>query len=75
MTPRQALRLARCNEERAAKYFEAVAAAASDPPIAAFAAQMADERAHVVWVDQWLEKFAPDEPGWNDDPVPPVISE
>jgi rubrerythrin len=76
MTPRQALRLARFNEERAVKYFEAVAAAASDPAIAAFAAEMAeDERNHVVWVDQWLEKFAPDEPDWDEDMDPPVYSE
>ena len=37
MTPRQALRLARFNEERAVKYYEAVAEAATDPAIAAFA--------------------------------------
>ncbi|MGD0186045.1 MAG: ferritin family protein [Roseiarcus sp.] len=76
MTPRQALRLARFNEERAVKYYEAVAAAAIDPAIAAFAAEMAqDERNHVAWVDQWLAKFAADEPGWDEDPDPPVYSE
>jgi rubrerythrin len=76
MTPRQALRLARFNEERAVKYYEAVAAAASDPAIAAFAAEMTeDERHHVAWVDQWLTKYAPDEPGWDEDPDPPVYSE
>ncbi len=76
MTPRQALELARFNEERAVKYFEAIAAAATDPAIAAFAAEMAeDERNHVVWVDQWLAKFAADEPGWDEDPDPPVHSE
>jgi len=76
MTPRRALMLARFNEERAVKYFEAIAAAAIDPQIAAFAAEMAaDERNHVVWVDQWLEQVAPDEPGWDEDPDPPVHSE
>ncbi len=76
MTPRQALDLARFNEARAVKYFEAVAASASDPAIAAFAAEMAeDERTHVAWVDEWLAKFAPDEPGWDEDPDPPVYSE
>jgi len=76
MTPYRALTLARFNEERAVKYFEAIAAAATNPEIAALAAQMAaDERDHVVWVDQWLEKFVPDEPGWDEDPDPPVHSE
>ena len=76
MTPRRALTLARFNEERAVKYFEAIAAAAIDPRIAAFAAEMAaEERDHVVWVDQWLERIAPDEPGWDEDPDPPVHSE
>ncbi len=76
MTPRQALGLARFNEERATKYYEAVAAAATDPAIVTFAGEMAeDERNHVVWVDQWLAKFAPDEPGWDEDPDPTVSSE
>jgi rubrerythrin len=76
MTPRRALTLARFNEERAVKYFEAIAAAAIDPQIAAFAAEMAaDERNHVIWVDQWLEQIAPDEADWDEDPDPPVHSE
>ena len=76
MTPRRALLLARFNEERAVKYFEAIAAAAIDPQIAAFAAEMAaEERDHVIWVDQWLEQVAADEPGWDEDPDPPVHSE
>jgi rubrerythrin len=76
MTPRRALTLARFNEERAVKYFEAIAAAAIDPQIAAFAEEMAaDERNHVVWVDQWLDQLAPDEAGWDEDPDPPVHSE
>lgn len=76
MTPHRALMLARFNEERAVKYFEAIAAAAIDPQIAAFAAEMAaEERDHVIWVDRWLQQIAPDEPGWDEDPDPPVHSE
>jgi rubrerythrin len=76
MTPRQALSLARFNEERAVRYFEAIAAAATDPRIAAFAAEMAEEeRSHVQWVDQWLEKFGADEPDWDEDMDPPADSE
>jgi rubrerythrin len=76
MTPHRALTLARFNEERAVRYFEAIAAAATNPEIAALAAQMAaEERDHVAWVDQWLEQVAPDEPGWDEDLDPPVHSE
>ena len=76
MTPRQALMLARHNEERAVTYFEAIAAAATDPAIAAFAEEMAEEeRQHVVWVDQWLAKLPSDKPGWDEDPDPPIYSE
>jgi rubrerythrin len=76
MTPRQALMLARHNEERATKYFEAIAEAATDPEIKAFAQTMAeDERHHVELVDKWLEKYDPDEPNWAEDLDPPVISE
>ena len=76
MTPRQALMLARHNEERAVRYFEAIAAAAKDPEIKAFALTMAeDERHHVVMVDQWLDKYDPDDPDWAEDLDPPVISE
>ncbi|MDE2362399.1 MAG: ferritin family protein [Hyphomicrobiales bacterium] len=76
MTPRQALMLARHNEERATRYFEAIAEAATDPEIKAFAQIMAeDERHHVVLVDQWLDKFDPDDPDWAEDLDPPVISE
>ena len=76
MTPYRALMLARFNEERAVKYFEDIAAAATDPEIAKFAAEMAeDERNHVAWVDKWLEDYKPDDPDWAEDPDPPVYSE
>jgi rubrerythrin len=76
MTPRQALMLARHNEERAVNYFQAIAAMATDPAISAFAKEMAEEeRQHVIWVDQWLMKYPSDEPGWDEDPDPPLYSE
>ncbi len=34
-----------------------------------------DERHHVVMVDQWLDKYDPDDPDWAEDLDPPVISE
>ena len=76
MTPRQALLLARFNEQRAVDYYAAIAAAATDPQIVALAMEMAaDEREHVRWVDQWLEQFGPDDPDWDEDTDPPVYSE
>lgn len=76
MTPRQALMLARHNEERAVKYFETIATTAVDPEIAAFATEMAqEERQHVAWVDEWLAKVPLDKPGWDEDPDPPIYSE
>ena len=75
MTPHQALQLARFNEVRACKFFETIAAQASDPEIKEVAEEMArDERDHVMWVDEWLKKF-PEEMNAVDDPDPPVYSE
>lgn len=68
--------LARHNEERATKYFEAIAEAADDLGIKAFAATMADDELHhVALVDKWLEKYDGDDPDWAEDLDPPVISE
>lgn len=76
MTPRQALMLARHNEERATAYFEAIAEAAADPEIRAFAQTMADdERHHVALIDKWLDKYDPDDVDWSEDLDPPVISD
>ena len=76
MTPRQALMLARHNEERAVKYYEAISKAATDPEIATIAESMAqDERQHVRWVDEWLEKYEVENVDWDEDPDPPVYSE
>lgn len=74
MSPHQALQIAKINEERAAAWFEAIAAAASSPEIKALAAEMArEEREHTAWVDEWLKKFPPPEQGWDKDEDPPVV--
>jgi len=76
MSPHQALQLAKLNEERAAAWFEAIAAAAAIPEIKAVAAEMArEEREHTAWVEEWLKKFPPPEQGWDEDIDPPVISD
>ena len=75
MTPHQALQLARINEERAARYFEGIAATAQDPDVRAFAREMADdERRHVVWVNEWIAKFGVEESP-AEDPDPPIYQE
>ncbi len=74
MSPHQALQIAKINEERAAAWFEAIAAAAVVPEVKAVAAGMArDEREHTVWVEEWLKKFPPPEQGWDEDEDPPVV--
>ncbi len=76
MSAHQALRIARHNEDRAARWFAAVAQKATDREIRALAAEFAEEeRQHVAWVDGWLAKFPPPEPGWAEDPDPPVFSD
>lgn len=75
MTPHQALQLARINEERAARYFEEIAATAQDPDVCAFAREMADdERRHVVWVNEWIARFGAEESP-AEDPDPPIYQE
>ena len=55
MTPRQALGLARFNEERAKTYYEAIAEAATDPAIAAFAGKWPSTSAITWrgWINGW----------------------
>ncbi len=74
MSPHQALQIAKINEERAAAWFEAIAAAAAVPEVIAVATEMArEEREHTVWVEEWLKKFPPPEQGWDEDADPPVV--
>jgi rubrerythrin len=76
MSPHQALHLARRCEESAVAFYEAIATTALDPQVRRFAEEMAgDERHHVAWLDQWLKRFPPPEPGWDEDPDPPIYSE
>ncbi len=58
LTPRQALRLARHNEERALKFYETIAAEADSGPLKQLAFDFAEEeRAHVRLMDAWLDKY------------------
>lgn len=73
MTPHQALGLALAAEQRAHAFFAELARSAVDPRIREMAREFADEeREHVVLVERWLGQFPEPEPGWDDDPDPPV---
>jgi len=75
MNGHQALRLPLHNEIRAASFFEQIAASTPDPDVRELALEMArDEREHIHWVEEWLQKF-PDEANDTHDPDPPVYSE
>jgi len=73
MTPREALLLARHNEEKAATYFAELAEQVTNPEVKSMATEMAsEEREHVDLVDKWLLEFPEDESEWIEDTDPPV---
>ena len=60
MTPHQALRYARENEERAMRFYQAVAGNSDDPEVRRLAAEFAEEeREHTEALDKWLERVLP----------------
>lgn len=73
MSPREALLLARHNEEKAAAYFAELAEKLTNPEVKAMALEMAsEEREHVELVNKWLLDFPDDESEWIEDNDPPV---
>ena len=76
MQPHHALTLALHNEERAARFFEQLAASHVPDDVSAAAAEMAaDEREHVQLVSEWLARYPAPEPGWDEDPDPPAVAD
>ncbi|MDT8319571.1 MAG: ferritin family protein, partial [Xanthomonadales bacterium] len=76
MTPHQALSLALLNEQRARDYYLGIAGRSSDPEVKALAGELAEEeREHVSWVEQWMERFPPAEPDWDHDDDPPILQD
>lgn len=74
MTPRQALSLALLNEQRARDYYTAIAERAADPEVVELASELAqEEREHVEWVEQWLQRFPPTAADWDHDDDPPNL--
>lgn len=76
MQPHHALTLALHNEERAAQFFEQLAASRVPAPVRAEAAAMAaEEREHVRLVSEWLAKYPPAAADWDEDPDPPAVAD
>lgn len=76
MTSRQALALALLNEQRARDYYVTIAENSSDPEVVKFARELAEEeREHVQWVEQWLERIPPTEADWDQDDDPPILQD
>jgi rubrerythrin len=76
MQPHHALTLALHNEERAARFFEQLAAARVPDDVSAAATEMAaDEREHVRLVSEWLARYPAPAPGWDEDPDPPAVAD
>lgn len=72
MQPWHALTLALEGEERAVRFFSALAHAATITAVQAAAREMAaEEQEHVELVRAWLAKVPPPDERWRDDPDPP----
>ena len=73
MRARHALALALHNEQRAARFYEAVAQSDAPADLRAEAAEMAaEEREHVRLIQEWLARVPAAEAGGDEDPDPPV---
>ena len=58
--------------ERAHRFFESLARAATTPAVRRAATEMAEEEhAHVELVRAWMAKVPRPDDDWNDDPDPP----
>jgi len=76
MTPWHALSLALEAEQRAHRFFDALAKSATDPEIQAMAAEFAEEEAgHVALVEDLLAKQTEPDENWADDFDPAQLQE
>lgn len=72
MTPHHALGLALRAEERAFRFYNAIAATQKDPDVRKLAEEFAEEeREHVRLVMEWLVKIPEPADDWAEDPDPP----
>jgi len=76
MTPYQAIELALAGERRAAAFYHGVADSAAPGEVRELAARLAaEEDEHVELLEEWLERYAEPEAGWDEDPDPPNLPE
>jgi rubrerythrin len=62
------------NERRARDYYLDIVDQASDPEVIKLARELADEeREHVKWVQQWLDRLPQTQSGWDRDDDPPNL--
>jgi len=72
MRPWHALALALAGEQRAERFFAAIAEAATDDAVRAAALELRDEeREHVALIARWMDKVPKPETDWAEDPDPP----
>jgi rubrerythrin len=72
MRPWHALQLALGAEQRAERFFGAIALASSDPSVRNAALELQqEEKEHVELIRAWLAKVPQPEPDWAVDPDPP----
>jgi rubrerythrin len=73
MTEHHALKLALAAEVSARDFYAGVAESSRDPAIQALAREFAEEEGeHAEAIEQWLKRYPPPEPGWDEDLDPPV---
>jgi rubrerythrin len=73
MTPHHALTLALENESNAMAFFQGIANGCTDKRVRELAEEFADdERQHVAWMKDWLDKYAEPDADWDYDPDPPA---
>ena len=72
MNPRQALKLAMYNEQRACDYYANIAANTQDEETRRLAQELsAEEAEHVGMVRVWMDKYPEPEADWDQDDDPP----
>lgn len=70
--PARAIALALRHERRAAAFYRQLAQDAQRDDVRRTAEEFAvEEEEHVRWLEQWLTRYPPAEPGWEEDPDPP----
>ncbi len=76
MTPYHALSLALDAERRARDFYADVAARTTNERVRELAHGFAGEEAeHATILEQWLQRYPPPEPGWDEDPDPPTAAD